>query len=547
MATAPPKYDHLKVAQDKRVLRALVQNSAGHDKVMWSLKVTKVNRKGKSQQRALVITNRHVLNLDSSLKCKRCIGINMLHHISVCADTQEFALHVSEEYDYRFKTQLYKQAIDVLQEAYTTCTGGTVLQVDDVDSSGLAKQIMTKVSVKQTGSTWQLNPGASTKAADDNEDSDDDDKDAGLGEASSPAGGKTVDAGGAFSAGKSKCSADDFEVLKVLGKGAFGKVMLVKAKQGNGEIYAMKVLSKQLLMERNEVTHTKTERKTLEDTHHPFLVHLRFAFQTPTKLYLVMDYCNGGELFYHLKTTGRFPEARARLYAAEITSALEHLHARNIVYRDLKPENVLLDSEGHVRVTDFGLAKDNMGAHDATKTFCGTPDYLAPEIIMDKGHGRGVDWWSLGTMIYEMLGGLPPYYSENVNVMYERVKKAPLEFKPRDKFSEHAMTLITGLLQKDPDVRMGSSERDAAELKEHPWFAPIDWDALYRREIKPAFVPKVANQFDTSNFDEEFTSQPIQESVMPDSALAPSKAAHFDGFTYVDKSVLGGSSGAPVD
>ena len=201
----------------------------------------------------------------------------------------------------------------------------------------------------------------------------------------------------------------------MLGKGAFGKVMLAKANDTQ-TIYAMKALNKQTLIERNEITHTKTERKALEDTHHPFLVHLRFAFQTPTKLYLVMDYCNGGELFYHLKTAGRFAEPRARLYAAEITSALHHLHTLKIIYRDLKPENVLLDFEGHVRITDFGLAKDAMELSDKTHTFCGTPDYLAPEIISQKGHGRAVDWWSLGTMIYEMLGGLPPFYSDNFNV-----------------------------------------------------------------------------------------------------------------------------------
>jgi len=347
--------------------------------------------------------------------------------------------------------------------------------------------------------------------------------------------------GGAFQG--NKFTADDFEVLKVLGKGAFGKVMLVRQKEGGGMIYAMKVLSKQLLMERNEVVHTKTERRALEDTHHPFLVHLRFAFQTASKLYLVMDYCNGGELFYHLKTSGKFSENRTRLYGAEITSALEHLHSRKIVYRDLKPENVLLDAEGHVRVTDFGLAKDEMDMRDKTHTFCGTPDYLAPEIIKGSGHGRGVDWWSLGTMIYEMLGGLPPYYSENVNLMYERVLRAPLEFKPPDAFTPAAQDLLKGLLEKEPEKRMGSSEKDALELRGHAWFAPIDWGLLMQRKLTPEFKPAVASEVDTSNFDEEFTSQSIREpeSVMPDSMLSQPKGAQnaFEGFTYVDRSALG--------
>ncbi|EOD40857.1 hypothetical protein EMIHUDRAFT_69515 [Emiliania huxleyi CCMP1516] len=371
--------------------------------------------------------------------------------------------------------------------------------------------------------------------------------------------------GGAFSASKSRYNVEDFEMLKVLGKGAFGKalgalplpptsarpkptcrvqVMLVKARD-HGTVYAMKVLSKAVLLERNEVTHTRTERKTLEDTHHPFLVHLRFAFQSPSKLFLVMDYCCGGELFYHLKCRGRFDEPRARLYAAEIASALSHLHSRKVIYRDLKPENVLLDSDGHVRLTDFGLAKDAMELSDKTHTFCGarcrrtrTPDYLAPEVIRGGGHGRGVDWWSLGTMIYEMLGGLPPYYSENVNAMYEKVLRAPLEFRPETAFSSDARDLLHGLLQKEPEQRLGSSARDGEELREHRWFAPIDWAKLERRELEPPFKPEVGHETDVSNFDEEFTSEVAQESFGSDSALSAKAAAAFAGFTYTDASAL---------
>ena len=167
--------------------------------------------------------------------------------------------------------------------------------------------------------------------------------------------------------------------FKVLGKGAFGKVMLVRANDTK-KIYAMKALSKQVLLERNEVAHTKTERRALSDTHHPFLVHLRFAFQTPTKLYLVMDYCNGGELFFHLKQAGRFEEPRARLYAAEIASALEHLHSRKIVYRDLKPENVLLDSAGHPLLADMGFAQQ-VSPHGRTHSRCGSEEYAPPELL----------------------------------------------------------------------------------------------------------------------------------------------------------------------
>jgi len=226
--------------------------------------------------------------------------------------------------------------------------------------------------------------------------------------------------------------------------------------------------------------------------------------------------------------------AAARLYGAEIVSAIHHLHTLKIIYRDLKPENVLLDSEGHVRITDFGLAKDAMELTDKTHTFCGTPDYLAPEIIRQTGHGRGVDWWSLGTMIYEMLGGLPPFYSQTLKIMYEKILKAPLVFTPEHLFTPSARDLIVGMLQKEPERRLGSSDRDGWEIREHKWFGPIDWKALEARALKPPFVPKVTDEFDVSNFDAEFTSEAIPTGPDVDKPTN----ANFAGFTYVDSSHL---------
>ena len=426
----------------------------------------------------------------------------------------------------------------------------------------LAKQVTTKAAVKRVGSqVWSLGRGMGNSTskllskgassakllagakdeADDADDSAEEDELAEEQQSQVEAHGGPGEApvGGAFTT-KSKYNIDDFKLLKVLGKGAFGKVMLVAAKD-SGKLYAMKSLSKAVLAERGEVVHTKTERKTLVDTHHPFLVHLHFAFQSPAKLYLVMDYCNGGELFFHLKQAGRFGEPRAMLYAAEIASALEHLHAKKVIYRDLKPENVLLDHEGHIRVTDFGLAKDAMELDDQTHTFCGTPDYLAPEVIKNAGHGRGVDWWSLGTMIYEMLSGLPPFYSENFNIMYDRILRAPLAFSPENCFTATARDLLEGLLQKEPEKRLGSGESDGAELRTHAWFAPIDWEKLLARELRPEFRPNVQGATDTSNFDEEFTSQPLQDSLVPENVLegaAKKPAPEFDGFTFVADSHL---------
>jgi len=203
-----------------------------------------------------------------------------------------------------------------------------------------------------------------------------------------------------------KITVEDFDLLKVLGKGSFGKVMLVKKKDDPmGTLFAMKTLRKTALAKRNQLAHTSTERLILQTISSPFLVHLEYAFQTPDKLYMVLDYMGGGELFFWLKKDKKFSEVRARLYAAEIACGIAAMHAADIVYRDLKPENLLLSLDGHLKLTDFGLTKPNItgaGAEGGTKTFCGTPEYLAPEILENKGHGKAVDWWALGTLLFEV-------------------------------------------------------------------------------------------------------------------------------------------------
>lgn len=198
----------------------------------------------------------------------------------------------------------------------------------------------------------------------------------------------------------------DFEFLKLIGKGSFGKVLLARH-NSEGKIYAVKVLSKKVILKRNEKTHIMCERNVLlKNLNHPFLVGLRYSFQSRDKLYFVLDYVNGGELFFHLQKEKIFTESRAKFYAAEITSALGYLHSCNIIYRDLKPENILLDAEGHVVLTDFGLCKDGLRERDTTNTFCGTPEYLAPEVLKKESYDRAVDWWCLGAVLYEMIYGL---------------------------------------------------------------------------------------------------------------------------------------------
>eukprot|EP00455_Lapot_gusevi_P054030 TRINITY_DN855_c0_g1_i4.p1 TRINITY_DN855_c0_g1~~TRINITY_DN855_c0_g1_i4.p1 ORF type:complete len:419 (+),score=117.03 TRINITY_DN855_c0_g1_i4:104-1360(+) len=328
-----------------------------------------------------------------------------------------------------------------------------------------------------------------------------------------------------------KLTVNDFELLVVVGKGSFGKVMQVR-KKDTGKIYAMKVLKKENLIKRKQVAHTITERRVLEEIDHPFVVSLRYAFQTEDKLYMILDYFTGGELFYHLKNEGKFSEERARLYAAEIILALECLHANGIIYRDLKPENILLDNEGHIRLTDFGLSKDSIKGESLAHTFCGTPEYLAPEVLQGQGHGKAVDWWSLGTLLYEMLTGLPPFYNQNLNLMYQKILTDPLTFP--DSLSPAAQSLLAGLIERNVAARLGSGSTDAEELKSHPFFQGLDWGKVYRKEYEPPFKPFTAHgEFDTSNIDDEFKREIPRDTPVQPSKLDPAAKIQFPGFTYV--------------
>ncbi|KAK9390581.1 kinase-like domain-containing protein [Lipomyces mesembrius] len=321
---------------------------------------------------------------------------------------------------------------------------------------------------------------------------------------------------------------DSFELLKVVGKGSFGKVMQVR-KKDTSRIYALKTIRKAHIVSRSEVNHTLAERTVLAQIDNPFIVPLKFSFQSPEKLYLVLAFVNGGELFHHLQREGRFDLNRSRFYTAELLCALECLHGFNVIYRDLKPENILLDYTGHIALCDFGLCKLNMTEDDKTNTFCGTPEYLAPELLLGQGYTKTVDWWTLGVLLYEMLTGLPPFYDENTNEMYRKILQDPLRFP--DDMDKDAKSLLTGLLNRDPKQRLGAN--GPAEIKDHKFFAEIDWKKLLGKKYPPPFKPSVASATDTSNFDKEFTSEVPTDSVVDD-YLSESVQRQFGGWTYSD-------------
>lgn len=335
----------------------------------------------------------------------------------------------------------------------------------------------------------------------------------------------------ATGSGSGQTMLDDFQLMKVLGKGSYGKVMLVQRKgDTTGKVYAMKMLQKENVIKRNQVEHTKTERHVLETAQHPFIVNLHYAFQTPKKLYFVLEYCNGGELFFHLSRAGRFPEARCKFYASELVLAIGYLHSLNIIYRDLKPENILLDSEGHLKLTDFGLSKEGIQDNFSAKSMCGTPEYLAPEILDKKGHGRAVDWYSIGALMYEMLTGLPPFYTRDREKLFERIRKGELSYPPY--VAPLAKQILVALLLRDPSKRLGGGPTDGEEVKNHPFWAnapSLDWVATYNRQIQPPFKPNVSSDGDVKYFEKEFLDQPAVNSEV--NYTGPDRN-HFDGFTF---------------
>ena len=315
----------------------------------------------------------------------------------------------------------------------------------------------------------------------------------------------------------------------------------------------MKVLSKKVIVQKKEVAHTLGERNILVRTamaDSPFIVGLKFAFQTDTDLYFVTDFMSGGELFWHLQKETRFNEARAKFYIAELILALKHLHAYDIVYRDLKPENILLDATGHIALCDFGLSKMNLAKDDTTNTFCGTTEYLAPEVLLDEaGYTKMVDFWSLGVLVFEMCCGWSPFFAEDTQTMYKNIAFGKVRF-PRDALSTEGRNFVKGLLNRNPKHRLGANG-DADELKNHAFFADVDWEALQQKRVVPPFKPKLKSALDTSNFDPEFTNALANSSSLSARAaalagaaipastpLSPGMQANFKGFTFVDESAF---------
>ncbi|XP_013787527.1 protein kinase DC2-like isoform X2 [Limulus polyphemus] len=288
---------------------------------------------------------------------------------------------------------------------------------------------------------------------------------------------------------------EEFDIIKTIGTGTFGRVSLCRDKVTTS-YYAMKILEMADVIKLKQVEHVKNEKTILQQIRHPFIINMVWTTHDDTSLYMLFEYVCGGELFTYLRNAGRFSSIIGSFYAAEVVLALEYLHKKQIVYRDLKPENLLLDRDGHLKLTDFGFAKI---LNDRTWTLCGTPEYLAPEIIQSKGHNKAVDWWALGILIYEMLSGYPPYFDENPFAIYEKILAGKIEW-PRH-IDPVAKDLIKKLLVQDRTKRIGNMKNGAEDVKRHRWFKGTIWDDILNKRVKPPVIPSVSHNGDTRYFD----------------------------------------------
>uniref|UniRef100_A0A8C6L3B4 protein kinase C n=1 Tax=Nothobranchius furzeri TaxID=105023 RepID=A0A8C6L3B4_NOTFU len=325
---------------------------------------------------------------------------------------------------------------------------------------------------------------------------------------------------------------DDFRLISVLGRGHFGKVLLAEFKK-TGRLFAIKALKKRDIVTRGEVDSLMSEKRIFEminASRHPFLVNLHGCFQTSDHVCFVMEYLAGGDLMIHIHNDV-FSEAQTRFYSACVLLGLEFLHLNKIIYRDLKLDNLLMDADGFVKITDFGLCKEGVGHGDQTSTFCGTPEFLAPEVLTDESYTRAVDWWGLGVLVYEMLVGESPFPGEDEEEVFDSIVNNDVQYPTS--LHPDAVSIMQKLLKKNPLKRLGAGERDAKEVKGEKFFQPIDWEALTTKKLKPPFLPSIKDSTDVSNFDSDFTQlQPVLSPPSKPFSLSAEQQEAFADFDF---------------
>ncbi|XP_028848430.1 protein kinase C zeta type isoform X2 [Denticeps clupeoides] len=336
----------------------------------------------------------------------------------------------------------------------------------------------------------------------------------------------------------------DFDLIRVIGRGSYAKVLLVRLKK-NDEVYAMKVVKKELVHDDEDIDWVQTEKHVFKQAStNPFLVGLHSCFQTESRLFLVIEYVNGGDLMFHMQRQRKLPEEHARFYAAEICIALNFLHEKGIIYRDLKLDNVLLDHEGHIKLTDYGMCKEGIRPGDTTSTFCGTPNYIAPEILRGEDYGFSVDWWALGVLMFEMMAGRSPFdiITDNPDMnteeyLFQVILEKPIRI-PRS-LSVKAAGVLKGFLNKDPKERLGCQVQTGfTDIKSHTFFRNIDWEQLEKKEVTPPFKPQITDDYGLDNFDTQFTNEPVQLTPDNEDVIKRIDQSEFEGFEYINPLLL---------
>ncbi|NP_001025262.1 protein kinase C zeta type [Danio rerio] len=336
----------------------------------------------------------------------------------------------------------------------------------------------------------------------------------------------------------------DFDLIRVIGRGSYAKVLLVRLKK-NEQIYAMKVVKKELVHDDEDIDWVQTEKHVFEQAStNPFLVGLHSCFQTESRLFLVIEYVNGGDLMFHMQRQRKLPEEHARFYAAEICIALNFLHEKGIIYRDLKLDNVLLDQDGHIKLTDYGMCKEGIRPGDTTSTFCGTPNYIAPEILRGEDYGFSVDWWALGVLMFEMMAGRSPFdiITDNPDMnteeyLFQVILEKPIRI-PRS-LSVKAASVLKGFLNKDPKERLGCQVQTGfTDIKSHTFFRSIDWDQLEQKQVTPPFKPQITDDYGLENFDTQFTNEPVQLTPDDEDVIKRIDQSEFEGFEYINPLLL---------
>ncbi|XP_078517763.1 protein kinase C delta type isoform X6 [Lissotriton helveticus] len=326
----------------------------------------------------------------------------------------------------------------------------------------------------------------------------------------------------------SRIAIENFTFHKVLGKGSFGKVILAELK-GKNEFFAIKALKKDVVLIDDDVECTMVEKRVLALAwDNPFLTHIYCSFHTKDHLFFVMEFLNGGDLMFHIQDKGRFDLFRATFYAAEIVCGLQFLHSKGIIYRDLKLDNVMLDRDGHIKIADFGMCKENVSTDNKATTFCGTPDYIAPEILQGLKYTFSVDWWSFGVLLYEMLIGQSPFHGDDEDELFESIRVDTPHY-PRW-ITKESKDILEKLFERDPLKRLGIT----GNIKLHPFFKTINWTALEKREVDPPFKPKVKSPGDYNNFDREFLSEKPRLSYSDKNLIDSMDQSAFHGFSFIN-------------